>query len=422
MNSYIRLKSGVFFFMLREQNLIILGRKNKEMKKLIIPFCTLLLAFSCSKQEFTETRDSINKADSLFTKANQSLKTIESITKRIAESSGAVKKEVVPEIERQAKKVDSLAKNKSWKIDSMRVQVREFAKNVKAGSDVARTLDSANSMLKNGENALSVLSKTADRILQQTKEYTSGSSDSDQEKKPFRSEPVAPGTIRQQASLEIQVADLSKAKSEIAQAAANYNADIIAEKYSNDERQQQEIVQVRVPSEDYRNFYNAVAAIPGIVKSKTMMQDSRATESEVEIMLVADAQLASTGFQQTPTMEQDAPLADFQEDQGEKTEGTLTKFLLAVPLLLLCVIAVLIVKSHNNKRKGYVETPAEERFEERREAKKEAAREVQQITGEPAADRADAAEEAKRAKSDDDYSRFMPGNQNPNDAETGNKP
>jgi len=406
--------------MLREQNLIILGRKNKEMKKLIIPFCTLFLAFSCSKQEFTETRDSINKADSLFTKANQSLKTIESITKRITDSSGAVKKEVVPEIERQARKIDSLAKNKSWKIDSVRVQVREFTKNVKAGSDVARTLDSANSMLKNGENALSVLSKTADRILQQTKEYTGSSSDSDQEKKPFRSEPVAPGTIRQQASLEIQVADLSKAKSEIAQAAANYNADIIAEKYSNDERQQQEIVQVRVPSEDYRNFYNAVAAIPGIVKSKTMMQDSRATESEVEIMLVADAQLASTGFQQTPTAEQDAPLADFQEDKGEKTEGTLTKFLLAVPLLLLCVIAVLIVKSHNNKRKGYVETPAEERFEEHREAKKEAAQKVQQITGEPAADRADA--EVKHAKSDDDYSRFMPGNQKPNDAGTGNRP
>ena len=89
---------------------------------------------SCSKQEFSEATNSIKKADSLFMKANDGLKTLDSISKRVNDSNGIARKVVLPEIEKQSKKIDSTLKSGSWKIDSINKDIAEITKNIKVGT------------------------------------------------------------------------------------------------------------------------------------------------------------------------------------------------------------------------------------------------------------------------------------------------
>ncbi|MGA9211957.1 hypothetical protein, partial [Kaistella sp.] len=125
------------------------------MKKIFAAFILFGLLNSCSKQEFSAATNSIKRADSLFTKANEGLKRIDSISKRINDSDGIAKKVLIPQIEKQTKKIDSTLKSGSWKIDSLNKDIAEITKNVKGGTDVAKTLDSANKALQNGENVIS---------------------------------------------------------------------------------------------------------------------------------------------------------------------------------------------------------------------------------------------------------------------------
>ena len=135
------------------------------MKNIFVTLLLLVMATSCSKQEFSEATSSIKRADSLFTKASDGLKTIDSISKRINDSDGIARKVLIPTIEKQTKRIDSTLKSGRWKIDSINKDIAEITKHVKTGTDVAKTLDSASQLLKNGENAISVLAKTADKIL-----------------------------------------------------------------------------------------------------------------------------------------------------------------------------------------------------------------------------------------------------------------
>ena len=66
------------------------------MKKILLSFFIASALISCDKNTIQQTTDSIKSADSLFTKANDGLKTLDSISKTINDSNGIANKIILP--------------------------------------------------------------------------------------------------------------------------------------------------------------------------------------------------------------------------------------------------------------------------------------------------------------------------------------
>lgn len=251
------------------------------MKKIFATLILLTVLNSCSKQEFSEATNSIKRADSLFTKANDGLKTIDSISKRINDSDGIARKVLIPQIEKQTKKIDSTLKSGSWKIDSINKDIAEITKHVKTGTDVAKTLDSASQLLKNGENAISVLAKTADKILKRTqsqKTTTPSKTQSQDQPTNQNNTVVIPPVVDKNplvktAILEIQVDNIVEAKSILKQKIRESNADLVSENFSQKEGFEREYITAKVPLYNFDNLVSTLSNELGEVRSKS-------TESE----------------------------------------------------------------------------------------------------------------------------------------------
>ena len=273
-----------------------------KMKKIFPVVLLFFLIFSCSKQEFTQTTDTIKRADSLFTKANDGLKTLDSISKNLSDSNGVAKKVIIPRIEKQTKRIDSTLKSGSWRIDSINKEIKKITKHVQTGTDVAKTLDSASQLLKNGENAIAVLSKTADRILKQT-----------QEKKEAQPENPAPEVQREETTvepqkdplikksfLEIEVKNLADAKALLRQQLRDSNGTLTAENFTTSEGIKKENLEMRIPMRDYDYFVQSISAQLGDVTSKnTTSRGSDLmsnTSGSVEITLLQKNQDFATGM------------------------------------------------------------------------------------------------------------------------------
>ena len=247
------------------------------MNKIFATFLLFGLLTSCSKQEFSEATNSIKTADSLFTKANNGLKTLDSISKKLNDSNGIARKVLIPQIEKQTKRIDSTLKSGSWKIDSINKDIAEITKNVKVGTDVAKTLDSANRALQNGENVISVLSKTADRILKRTqtqKETTPPTTESQNPQTNQNNTVVIPPIVEKNplvktAILEIQVDDIIQAKSILKQKIRENNADLVSSNFSQQEGFEREYITAKVPLYNFDNLVSHVSNELGEVKSKS---------------------------------------------------------------------------------------------------------------------------------------------------------
>lgn len=248
------------------------------MKKIFATFILLTALSSCSKQEFSEATHSIKRADSLFTKANDGLKTIDSISKRINDSDGVARKVLIPQIEKQTKKIDSTLKSGSWKIDSINKDIAEITKNVKVGTDVAKTLDSANKALQNGESVISVLSNTADKILKRTQTQKATLPPNSESQNPQTNQNntviippiVEKNPLVKTAVLEIEVDDISNAKSILKQKISESNADLVSENFSQKEGFEREYITAKVPLYNFDNLVSNLSNGLGEVKSKSM--------------------------------------------------------------------------------------------------------------------------------------------------------
>lgn len=268
------------------------------MKKIFSAFLLLGLLISCSKQEFSEATNSIKRADSLFTKANDGLKTLDSISKRVNDSDGIARKVLIPQIEKQTKRIDSTLKSGSWKIDSINKDIAEITKNVKVGTDVAKTLDSASKALQSGENVISVLSKTADRILKRTQTQKATLPPNTESQNPQTNQNntvVIPPLVEKNplvktAILEIQVDDISKAKSILKQKIRERNADLVSENFSQQEGFEREYITAKVPLYNFDNLVANLSNGLGEVKSKSTESEGKDYVSsqmcDIEITLV----------------------------------------------------------------------------------------------------------------------------------------
>ena len=283
------------------------------MKNIFAGFFFLFVLSSCSKQEFNDTKDTIKRADSLFTKANNGLKTLDSISKRVNDSDGIARKVLIPQIEKQTKKIDSTLKSGSWKIDSINKDIAEITKHVKTGTDVAKTLDSANQLLKNGENAISVLSRTAEKILKRTqaqKENTPLPAERPKIESNSNNTVVIPPRIEENPLIksgvfEIQVEDLSNSKAVLHQKIRENNADLVNESFSQNEGIQRENIRLKVPLQNFNQLVRDLSSEIGEVKLKSTESDGTDYHSEqmcsIEVTLIQNEKRSGGVFENKET-------------------------------------------------------------------------------------------------------------------------
>ncbi|WP_226064679.1 DUF4349 domain-containing protein [Kaistella polysaccharea] len=342
-------------------------------------FGAILLLFSiisCTKQEFTQTTDTFKRADSLFTKANDGLKTLDSISKRVNDSNGIAKKVIIPQIEKQTKRIDSTLKSGSWQIDSINKEIAKITKHVKTGTDVAKTLDSASQLLKNGENAIAVLSQTANRILKQTQQTD------DKSAKPKNDIPAAPSAQREENTvtenprpkdpliktsfLEIEVEDLSDAKALLRQQLRDSNGSVISENYTTSEGIRKEEIMTKIPMRDFDYFVQSISAQLGDIKTKNTT--ARGTDlmsgsnGSVEIILVQKHQNIVTAMPAEVSKESTANTDG--ETFGTKSSSAFKSgfdilgkvFLALLPFwpVFLIVAIILFFISRNRKKKQII--------------------------------------------------------------------
>jgi hypothetical protein len=265
------------------------------MKKILLSFLVAVAMISCDKNAIQQTTDSIKSADSLFTKANNGFKTLDSISKTINGKDGIARKVIIPEIEKQKKAIDSTIKNGGFQIDSINKEIEKITKNVKIGTEVVKTLDSANVALNNGESAIKVLTKTADKILNQTKKQNPPPS-SLQNKQNNSSQNQNNQVIIQNnpliktAKIEIEVDDITEAKSILNQKIRENNGDLISENYSENEGFQREYISVKVPLQNFDELVSNASSQLGNMRSKESFSEGIDYVSrqmcDVEITLV----------------------------------------------------------------------------------------------------------------------------------------
>ena len=337
------------------------------MKKIFLSVFIATALVSCDKNSIQQTTDNIKRADSLFTKANDGIKTLDSISKTINSDDGITKKVIIPEIEKQKKAIDSTIKSGGWKIDSINKEIEKITNKVKTGTDVVKTLDSANDALNKGESPLVVLTKTADKILKQTKSANQNSQQKPQpqnQSEPQTQPQVAPPIVEKNplvktGKLEIQVENLSDSKALLKQKIRESNADLITENFSQTEGISKEYFTVKVPISSFDQLVNSASTL-GEIKMKNTETEGKDYVSgqmcDVEITLFQNENFADNSIIKT---EKNGEKTDTFSDKssnafmkGFKVLGDGLLFLLPFWPIFLIGIVIWYFIDRNKKRKA----------------------------------------------------------------------
>ena len=383
------------------------------MKKIFLSVFVAGALISCDKNTIQQTTDSIKQADSLLTKANDGIKTLDSISKTINDSDGITKKVIIPEIERQKKSIDSTIKSGSWQIDSINKEIEKITKNVKVGTEVVKTLDSANRSLGKGENAISVLTKTADKILQQTKsqpkttENPAPNSSSQNQNISVTTTPekeISP--LVKTARLEIQVENLEEAKALLRQKIRENNADLITENFSQNEGIMKEYITAKVPLQYFDGLVSDISSQLGDVKSKSTESEGNdriaSQMCDVEITLLQNENIAGTTVPDEK-VEEDPNSFSGAFMKGFKVLGDGLIFLLPFWPIFLIAGGIWYFVAKRNKKKREEEFQRQLALEKEKikaaEVAKSTTQETPQNVGQPT---------TEGPKNDDDISKYMP--------------
>lgn len=289
---------------------------------------------------------------------------MDSITKKISDSNGIAKKVLLPEIEKQSQKIDSTLRSGNWRIDSINKEIEKITKNVKVGSDVAKTLDSANEALKKGENAIAVLSKTADKIWKRTKDSQVTESKENPPGKQSHLE-IVHQPLFKSGNLEIKVADIAAAKELLAQKVNRTEARIINQRYERNNDEENEIFRIDVPVSNFDNLMQTLNSLGDVQMRKmetTGTDNKSAQDAQITLTLIQNADLLAE-----KTIEHNGEKSNFQKEsasafmKGFQVIKTSFLFLLPFwPLFLTGGLVLCFVK--RKKKKSADEIPSEMKF------------------------------------------------------------
>ena len=282
---------------------------------------------------------------------------------------------------------------------------------MKVGTEVVKTLDSANRSLEKGENAISVLTKTADKILQQTKSQPKAT-ENPAPNPPSQSQNNSVTTLPEKAisplvktaRLEIQVENLEEAKALLRQKIRENNADLISENFTQNEGIMREYITAKVPLQYFDGLVSDVSSQLGDVKSKSTETEGNDRISsqmcDVEITLLQNENIAGTTVP-NEKVEEDPNSFSGAFMKGFKVLGDAMLFLLPFWPIFLIAAGIWYFVAKRNKKKR------EEEFQIQLAIEKEKIKASEAIKPEETSQNVEQ-KTTEEQKNDDDISKYMP--------------
>lgn len=219
---------------------------------------------SCSKSEMQQTSDTIKSADSLFTRANEGVRTLDSISK-IVRDTARFNKIVVPEIEKTKESVGKVIQENAKSLDSLNAVLKNARRDIQKGSEVLKTVDSAGRVLKETSSpidVLSTISKTIDKVSKSARQITQP--EKNEEKAEGKSvipddnmaeppvaapAPAISNPVTKSGVMEVTVYDLSNSRDDLALALRRFDGNIVSEKFEDINGDRKQVIRIQIPTQ-----------------------------------------------------------------------------------------------------------------------------------------------------------------------------
>src|SRR5690606_29034028 len=357
------------------------------MKNLLYALALGTVLISCSKSEMQQTSDTIKSADSLFTRANDGVRTLDSISKIVSDTA-KFNKIIVPEIEKTKESVSKVIQENAKSLDSLNTVLKNARRDIQKGSDVLKTVDSAGRVLKETSNPidmLSTISKTIDKVSKSARQSTQPEKTEEKSVAPDNNTvspsvdeaaPVITNPITKTGVMEITVYDLSNSRDDLSLALRRFQGGIVSEKYKNINGDRKQVIRVTIPTQ---YFDEAATHLPDRLGTLTTRSvESSGTDydpnrmSSLEFILSEKRQEAMTDIlaekepDSTPTSDNSASGAFMK---GFDVLGTVLLALLPFwPVLVIGAVIWYFMRGRNKNRqfeetpKPYVEEVPQEEF------------------------------------------------------------
>ncbi len=234
------------------------------MKNLLYALALGTAVISCSKSEMQQTSDTIKSADSLFTRANDGVRTLDSISK-IVRDTARFNKIVVPEIEKTKESVGKVIQENAKSLDSLNAVLKNARRDIQKGSEVLKTVDSAGRVLKETSSpidVLSTISKTIDRVSKSARQSTQP--EKNEEKAEGKSvipddntaeppvaapAPAISNPVTKTGVMEVTVYDLSNSRDDLALALRRFDGNIVSEKFEDMNGDRKQVIRIQIPTQ-----------------------------------------------------------------------------------------------------------------------------------------------------------------------------
>ena len=330
---------------------------------------------SCSKSEMQQTSDTIKNADSLFTRANNGVRTLDSISKIVSDTA-KFNKIIVPEIEKTKESVGKVIQENAKSLDSLNAVLKNARRDIQKGSEVLKTVDSAGRVLKETSNpidVLSTISKTIDKVSKSARQSTQPEKTEEKSVAPDNNTvspsvdeaaPVITNPITKTGVMEITVYDLSNSRDDLSLALRRFQGGIVSEKFEDINGDRKQVIRVTIPTQ---YFDEAATHLPDRLGTLTTRSvESSGTDydpnrmSSLEFILSEKRQEAMTDI--LAEKEPDSTPTNDNSASGAFMKGfdVLGKVLLALlPFWPVLVIGALIwyFMRGRNKNRQFEETP-----------------------------------------------------------------
>lgn len=349
------------------------------MKNLVVYILMIMLTVSCSKTELKQTSDTIKTADSLFTKANSGLKTLDSISK-IVNDTAKFNKVVAPHIEKTKKTVEKAIQENAYTLDSVNAVLQKAKSEIEKNTDLIKTVDSAGQIINRSNKPseiLSAISKTLEKVSSATTRSETPQTPSAPETAPTEQQPLSEPTAQAErkvqplvktAELGISVTDLNPSKNLLESEIRRYGGQIISENFGEENGFRKQIIRARIPTS---SVDIATRELPGMLGQLTMRSViSSGTDpvpgqmSDLQITLTENRIAAGAESMQTDGAQGIQKEESSYGSAFMKGFDVLEKIFLALlpfwPVLLILLLIWYLVR--RNRRKKAATTVTQERF------------------------------------------------------------
>ena len=235
-----------------------LSGKKFKMKKFLLPLLAGAILAGCEKATISETRSTMHQADSLFRSANESFRTLDSISAAVNDSA-KFNKVVGPQLEKTKREIERSIRENKVNLDSLDAVINIVKNTVEKSAVVIKTVDSANRQLQGDGSifdkigtitgTISKISKKA--TVQRDTLYTNPSSSSAPNQYPDDKQKIETTPLTKSATVEAEVDNVPNARNEIVDMLRDYRADIVSENHTENEGVQKQVIKVKV---SLRNF------------------------------------------------------------------------------------------------------------------------------------------------------------------------